>query len=82
MVDIILLPPLDERVEHKQRLLHVEFPRAQEAQQVVVVVLRVVRDVVILNVLPEVLQRPLLLLAHVVHKPRGNRCVSHLIRII
>lgn len=73
LIDFVLFAPLDEVVEHEQGLLHVELPCAEEPQQVVVVELRVVRDVVILNVLLEHLQRPLLLLTHVTYEATSKK---------
>ena len=71
VVNIILLAPLHERVEHEDDLLHLELPRAEESEQVVIVVLRVLSDVVVLDILFELLQRPLLLFTHVSHETKN-----------
>jgi hypothetical protein len=53
VVNVLLLAPVHEIVEHKDGLLHIELSSTKETQQVVVVVLRVICDVIVLDVLPK-----------------------------
>jgi hypothetical protein len=73
VVNVVFLAPFDEVVEHEDGLVHFELASAQEPQQVVVIVLRVIRDAVVLDVLPELLQSSFLVLTHVSHKTTGRK---------
>ena len=70
VIYVVFLAPLDEVVEHEDRLVHFELARAQKPKQVVVVILRVVSHVVVLDVLLEHLELLLLLFTHVADEPR------------
>jgi hypothetical protein len=68
VVNVILLAPIHEVIEHKDGLFHVKLSSTQETQQIVVVILRVIRNVIVLDVLPKDLELLLLLLAHISHE--------------
>lgn len=79
IVNIVILSPLHEVIEHENGLFKVEFSRTQESQIVVIVIHGMVDHAIVFKVGFELLESSLLLLTHVSHETK-ERFVSKLIK--
>ena len=70
IINIMLVPPVNECVEHKLNFVNVELPCPAEPKEVVVIVLRMLSHVSFQQVSFEFLQCLVLLIVRVSHKPK------------